>query len=127
MYISKKFAPTQKTINDFVIRQYESIDWLQKDGVPLQKIGQLYNCSATVYRLGHLLVLKSYNTFVCIFDTTNNEFYDFLRYVYGYTNTSAQHISKFMEFCKYMRINYVDAPKRFTYYHINERWKQCIH
>ena len=121
MRIPKKNIQTQQTINNYVVRQYESIDWLQNDGVSLQKIGQLYNCSATVYRLGHLLVLKSYNTFVCIFDTTNNEFYDFLRYVYFYTNTSAQHISKFMKYCQNMRINFVDVPKRFTYYPIESR------
>ena len=63
---------------------------------------RLRNCSATVYSLcddetGEVLfeVLRSYNTIVAAIDPRTDTLYDFLRYVYGYTPTSAQHISKF--------------------------------
>ena len=63
---------------------------------------KLRNCSATVFSLcdsetGEVLyhVLRSYNTIVAAIDTRTNTLYDFLRLAYGYTATSAQHISKF--------------------------------
>lgn len=57
----------------------------------------LYNCQAKVYHNEKYLVLKSYNTIVALYDIDNDTAYDFLRVVYGYTATSAQHISKFID------------------------------
>ena len=63
---------------------------------------KLRSCSAEVAPIidadtGELLyyVLRSYNTIVAAIDVRTDTLYDFLRYVYGYTSTSAQHISKF--------------------------------
>ena len=63
---------------------------------------RLRSCSATVFDLvddttGEVLyhVLRSYNTIVAFIDPTTDTLYDVLRLVYGYTSTSAQHISKF--------------------------------
>ena len=63
---------------------------------------RLRSCSAEVAPVidsetGELLyyVLRSYRTIVAAIDVSNDTLYDFLRYVYGYTSTSAQHISKF--------------------------------
>ena len=63
---------------------------------------RLRSCSAEVAPVmdaetGELMyyVLRSYNTIVAAIDVSNDTLYDFLRYVYGYTATSAQHISKF--------------------------------
>ena len=63
---------------------------------------RLRSCSAEVAHVidaetGELLyyVLRSYNTIVAAIDVRTDALYDFLRYVYGYTSTSAQHISKF--------------------------------
>ena len=63
---------------------------------------RLRSCSAEVAPVidsetGELLyyVLRSYRTIVAAIDVRTNTLYDFLRYVYGYTATSAQHISKF--------------------------------
>ena len=63
---------------------------------------QLRRCSADVApavdnETGEVLyyVLRSYSTIVAIIDIKTDTLYDFLRYVYGYTATSAQHISKF--------------------------------
>ena len=62
----------------------------------------LRSCSARVNYMtdsetGEVLyaVLTSYSTVVAIIDYATDTLYDFLRYVYGYTSTSAQHISKF--------------------------------
>ena len=63
---------------------------------------KLRSCSAEVATVidsetGELLyyALRSYNTVVAAIDVRTDTLYDFLRYVYGYTATSAQHISKF--------------------------------
>ena len=66
------------------------------------KFKRLRSCSAEVapvidYETGELIyyVLRSYHTIVAAIDVRTDTLYDFLRYVYGYTATSAQHISKF--------------------------------
>ena len=63
---------------------------------------RLRSCSAEVapiidYETGELLyyALRSYRTVVAAIDINTDTLYDFLRYVYGYTSTSAQHIAKF--------------------------------
>ena len=62
----------------------------------------LRSCSAEVApaidnETGEILyyVLRSYRTIVAIIDVKTDTLYDFLRYVYWYTSTSAQHVSKF--------------------------------
>ena len=56
---------------------------------------RLRNCKATVWETEHWYLLQSYATFVAAIDKQTGIMYDFLRYVYGYTATSAQHIAKF--------------------------------
>lgn len=56
---------------------------------------KLRSCSASVAQCGRFTVLRSYRTIVAAIDTDTGICYDFLRKVYGYTSTSAQHISKF--------------------------------
>ena len=56
---------------------------------------RLRTCQAYVYETPSFYVLQSYNTVVAIIEKSTDTCYDFLRKVYGYTNTSAQHISKF--------------------------------
>lgn len=54
---------------------------------------RLLHCQATIIYLYDYTLLKSYDTIVAVYyDST---VYDCLRTVYGYTATSAQHISKF--------------------------------
>ena len=57
--------------------------------------GRLRSCTAQVYRKGKYYVLQSYRTFIAFIDTETDTCYDVLRYVYGFTSTSAQHIAKF--------------------------------
>lgn len=70
-------------------------------------IAQLRNCKAEVYETRHWFILRSYRTLVAAIHKDTHIGYDFLRYVYGYTATSAQHIRKFFD-------DY-DADKIYTY------------
>ena len=56
---------------------------------------QLRHCNAQVCETKNFYILKSYNSVVAAINKNANITYDFLRMVYGYTATSAQHISKF--------------------------------
>lgn len=56
---------------------------------------RLRTCTATVYTSDRFYVLQSYNTIVAFIDRETDTLYDVLRFVYGYTSTSAQHIRKF--------------------------------
>lgn len=65
---------------------------------------RLYHCTAEVlFCNGGFIALKSYNTIVAIYSIDTGILYDCLRYVYGYTATSAQHISKFKKWLKETR------------------------
>ena len=57
-------------------------------------------CSAQIVTTNRFKILKSYATYIAVFDTKTGIGYDFLRYVYGYTATSAKHISKFFHYYK---------------------------
>ena len=57
---------------------------------------RLRNCQAEVAETGKFYILRSYNTIVACIRKNCGQSYDFLRYVYGYTATSSQHISKFI-------------------------------
>lgn len=56
---------------------------------------QLRTCRAIVYIYADYYVLVSYDTAVAAIDRKDGTCYDFLRLVYGFTSTSAQHIAKF--------------------------------
>ena len=60
-------------------------------------IYRLRTCSATVLETEDYYFLKSYNTVIAFIDKESDTLYDILRYVYGYTSTSSQHISKFQK------------------------------
>lgn len=62
---------------------------------------QLRSCQAYVLETENYYVLKSYDTIVAAIEKSTDTFFDFLRLVYGYTATSAQHISKFNhDYCR---------------------------
>ena len=91
----------QREINQQVL---SAIEKLNASHYYLDNNRKLRSCSASVAdaidcETGELLyhVLTSYNTVVAIIDPYTDTLYDFLRYVYGYTATSAQHISKFAQ------------------------------
>lgn len=62
-----------------------------------QTLTRLNTCQAWTYENGNFVVLISYNTEVACIDMRTGICYDYLRKVYGYTATSAQHIAKFMK------------------------------
>lgn len=85
----------QREINQQVLEYLQVYnDWVDARNVaPSWK--KLRSCSAEVAQIGNWYVLRSYRTIVAIIDIQTDTLVDFLRYVYGYTSTSAQHISKF--------------------------------
>lgn len=85
----------QLAINARILHFLEINPDLQKPYVLPANWERLRHCSADFVRIGHYLVLRSYATVVAVYDMQNDTLYDFLRYVYGYTATSAQHINKF--------------------------------
>lgn len=56
---------------------------------------RLRSCKALVFETTHYYFLQSYATLVACIDKEQDTLVDVLRCVYGYTATSAQHISKF--------------------------------
>lgn len=65
------------------------------------KWSRLYHCNADYTILkGGWFVLRSYSTIVAAYNVYTDEMFDFLRLVYGYTPTSAQHIAKFRKFLR---------------------------
>ena len=54
----------------------------------------LYSCNAEIWEYKGFLALISYRKPIAVYAPDNATLYDCLRIVYGYTSTSAQHISK---------------------------------
>lgn len=81
----------QAVINNKVVNALE----LWNEGNVLSTV-RLNRCKASIVKLdNNCRALLSYGTLVALFDEVNGEFYDSLRYTYGYTSTSARHIAKF--------------------------------
>lgn len=55
----------------------------------------LYSCNAEILEYNGFLALVSYGTPIAVYAPDDATLYDCLCIVYGYTTTSAQHISKF--------------------------------
>ena len=70
---------------------------------------RLRYCSAWVFETENFYLLKSYDTLIAAIDKRSNVTVDVLRMVYGYTSTSAQHISKFLH-------DYTPYPWNFPRY-----------
>lgn len=82
----------QLDVNAIVEKAY---DEFKNAGFHYDTYHNLRSCTALVYVSSRYYILQSYSTIVAIIDRENDTLYDFLRMVYGYTATSAQHISKF--------------------------------
>ena len=84
----------QNKINEEVLEFLDNVNrelpaWW-KEVKPCERLDY---CSAWVYEINGYKLLVSYNTFVAADEKGRG--YAFLRFVYGYTATSAKHISKF--------------------------------
>lgn len=71
------------------MHEYNKLAWTGRNWKKLR------NCKAEVCESENYYFLRSYNTVVAVVNKYNFNVYDFLRMVYGYTATSAQHIAKF--------------------------------
>ena len=82
----------QLIINDYCERELQNVNFeLGK----VLSVRRLHKCQAYVYETDSYYVLKSYATFVAFIRKSDSEFFDILRYVYGYTSATAHQISKF--------------------------------
>ena len=83
--------------NDIVLEALNNLDeTMENNGVKYLsdlKFNRLRSCRANVATFSDYTILISYNTLVAFIK--DGILYDVLRYVYGYTSTSAQHIAKF--------------------------------
>lgn len=86
----------QMAENEMVNRVNMHLDNLSCKYMPIGYT-RLKSCQAWTYCLANFVVLVSYNTEIACIDGETGVCYDYLRKVYGYTATSAQHISKFMK------------------------------
>lgn len=84
----------QRAINKKVEYELEHYNGITSNW-EIKGVGRLCHCQAFVYETHFYFILRSYNTVVAIINKSNMELYDFSRYVYGYTATTAQHITKF--------------------------------
>lgn len=109
MKIPKKNAQKQKEINARIFENYKEFCDTATPGRYLH-IKRLRSSSAWVEEYDNYYALRSYSTEIAIIDKRNGVCYDFLRWAYGYTATSAQHIAKF---CR----DY-NAATKLTYYEV---------
>ena len=111
-------AKVQSEINAYIEDMIEN--YINSEMHDMIYHSRLRTCSAWVYETEHFYILKSYNTFIASYNKETHEFIDFLRYVYGFTSTSAQHIAKFYnDFAR-------KANTRLTYYDIPSKWEKKI-
>ena len=86
----------QENTNIVVECEYETaMEEIRKYHVVWNDCTRLRSCSAFVYETPNFYILRSYATIIAVIDKNDDTLYDYLRYVYGYTSTSAQHIAKF--------------------------------
>lgn len=89
--------------NEEVLAVLEDV-YLSIDQFGANNSRKLRSCQATIRDTDGYILLYSYGTLVAAYAPDTNTVYDFLRYVYGYTATSAQHILKFTAAMKASRI-----------------------
>ena len=98
---------TQKLINAEAEAMYERAteEWYTTDD---EIIERLRTCTAWVIETKNWYILRSYNTIIGCINKETKIGYDLLRYVYGFTSTSSQHMAKFLS-------DYGDRRKVYTW------------
>ena len=93
----------QNTMNNYGLKNYDVF----RDTIANQYLewDRLRSCSAYVAETKDFFILKSYNTIVAFINKYTGQKFDVLRWVYGYTSTSAQHIAKFFHDYGDFRVN----------------------
>ena len=94
---SKQMIITGKDLNNMAAESiYENaMNELRQIKNEDDKVYRLRSCTAWVYETENFYILRSYNTYIAAIEKDSGYCADVLRKVYGYTNTSAQHIAKF--------------------------------
>lgn len=110
MNMKKELQEMDNTIALELLRQFND----KVVSIPVQG-KRLRTCQATVYETKEYFILQSYNTLVAFIIKEKDILVDVLRLVYGYTSTSAQHISKFSQ--DYGKAKY-GCVQRITYKNI---------
>lgn len=105
-------------VNTYVENIVNDINALLRTSSP-SAWDRFYRCTAEWAQVGQWILLRSYSTIVAAYNRVTDEFFDFLRLVYGYTATSAQHIAKFREFCR----SYTGNMYARGYYSPNYTWR----
>ena len=82
----------QEKINDTCINELKKAYNELEHNTPCRR---LRSCTAWIYDTKNYYVLRSYNTIIAVIQKSDKTLYDALRVVYGFTNTSCQHIAKF--------------------------------
>ena len=99
----------QREINE-ECRAYYDAAMAERGEMPWKR---LRSCSAEVLETSNFFILRSYNTVVAVIEKSTGNCYDVLRMVYGYTATSAQHITKFSnDYGNGKRYKWRDIPRR---------------
>ncbi len=85
----------QESINKKVLDEIDTFNRYSNENLTTAP-RRLDYCTAEMFNVGsRYTALRSYNTIVAFYDYDSDTLYDVLRYVYGYTATSAKHIAKF--------------------------------
>lgn len=83
----------QNIINEKCLEKFnEAYEYIGKHDY---KIYPFRKCSAELIKSDKYIFLRSYRTLIAVYDVEENVVYDCLRYMYGSTNTSNQHIWRF--------------------------------
>lgn len=108
----------QKKVNTVAIRQYQRA-YAEYNSLPYDyKPARLRSCSAKVYETPNYYLLRSYNTVVACIEKSTGICYDVLRHVFGFTSTSAQHISKFI--CDYSGARWRSDAMVYTFREVED-------
>lgn len=106
--MKKSRNSVQTKVNEYVLSEYEEAMNEYNDRGAFKSVHKLYSCQAQIVETENFYILRSYNTCVACYNKRKIEMCDFLRYVYGYTATSAQHITKFRNWVRYREcIDYI--------------------
>lgn len=108
--MKKKKIELQERMNESTQLFYE---WFNASHSSPIKFKRLRACQAMVFEFDDCYILQSYHAPVAGIRKYTGEEYDFLRMVYGYTATSAQHIAKFFA-------DYGNGGTRNVWRNINE-------
>ena len=105
----QEFIERATAQNEIVLREWEKA-YNEMISETHYNHERLRSCTAETFETENYIFLRSYRTVVAFIDKHSHTLYDVLRYVYGYTSTSAQHISKFWhDFYVLDRMTYISV------------------